>query len=94
MDVTLSERAKVIASQAVASGICASVDDAVERAMELLAAEAQTPVERWTPEYAAEVKRGLAQAASDIEHGRITRADAAFWRRMRSAIPGAGDPGT
>ena len=87
MNVTLSERATAIASHAVESGICQSVDDAVERAMELLAVEART-IERWTPEYAAEVHRGLAQAADDIAHGRITRADEAFWQRMRSAIPG------
>ncbi|MFN0147847.1 MAG: hypothetical protein ACKVT1_15190 [Dehalococcoidia bacterium] len=86
MQVTLSERAAELATQAVQRGLCATVSDAIERGLEFLASGAGDLDERWTPEYADEVNRMLEEAEDDIRAGRVFVADEAFKERMRERI--------
>ena len=86
MQVTLSARAAELAALAVQRGVCASVDDAVERGLEFLALSTDDVFEAWSPEYTAEVNRMLEEAEEDVRAGRVVEADEAFWERMRERI--------
>lgn len=88
MQVELSPEVVAAAEAVVATGRCASVDEAVRLAFQALA-EGEGGMDRFfaalkaDPEWTDEIRRSLAEGLADADAGRVVAADQVFFESIK-----------